>query len=57
MADMKKIATRDSYGKAITQLGAEHNDIVVMDADLAGSTKSGVFRKEFTNSHLNCGIA
>ena len=57
MADMKKIATRDSYGKAITQLGAEHNDIVVMDADLAGSTKSGVFRKEFSNRHFNCGIA
>ena len=57
MADMKKIATRDSYGKAITQLGAEHNDIVVMDADLAGSTKSGVFRKEFPNRHFNCGIA
>ena len=57
MADMKKIATRDSYGKAITQLGAEHNDIVVMDADLAGSTKSGVFRKEFPNRHFNCGIS
>ena len=57
MADMKKIATRDSYGKAITQLGAEHNDIVVMDADLAGSTKSGVFRKEFPTRHFSCGIA
>lgn len=57
MADMKKIATRDSYGKAITKLGEEHSDIVVMDADLAGSTKSGVFRKAFPDRHFNCGIA
>ena len=57
MADMKKIATRDSYGKAITQLGAEHNDIVVMDADLAGSTKTGMFAKAYPDRHFNCGIA
>ena len=57
MADMKKIATRESYGKAITKLGEEHSDIVVMDADLAGSTKSGVFRKAFPDRHFNCGIA
>ena len=57
MADMKKIATRESYGKAITKLGEEHSDIVVMDADLAGSTKSGVFRKAFPERHFNCGIA
>ena len=57
MADMKKIATRESYGKAITKLGEEHSDIVVMDADLAGSTKSAVFRKAFPDRHFNCGIA
>ena len=41
MADVKKMATRDGYGKALVALGAEHPDIVVLDADLAGSTKTG----------------
>ena len=57
MADVKKIATRDSYGSALVELGRIHDDIVVFDADLAGSTKTGVFRKEFPGRHFNCGIA
>ncbi len=57
MADVKKIATRDSYGAALKELGRLHDDIVVFDADLAGSTKTGVFREEFPNRHFNCGIA
>ena len=57
MADIKKMATRDGYGKALVALGAEHDDIVVLDADLAGSTKTGMFAKEFPDRHFNCGIA
>ena len=57
MADVKKIATRDSYGKALAQLGAEHDDIVVLDADLAGATKTSVFQKAFPDRHFDCGIA
>ena len=57
MADVKKIATRDSYGNALKELGAEHEDLIVFDADLAGATKTGVFKKEFPNRHFDCGIA
>jgi len=57
MADVKKIATREGYGAALAELGAEHNNIVVLDADLAGSTKSGVFGKAFPDRFFNCGIA
>ena len=57
MADVKKIATRDSYGKALAELGAEVNDLVVLDADLAGATKTGVFQKAFPERHFDCGIA
>ena len=57
MADVKKIATREGYGKALAELGALHEDIVALDADLAGSTKSGVFGKAFPHRHFNCGIA
>ena len=57
MADVKKIATRDSYGNALKELGAEHDNLIVFDADLAGSTKTGTFRKEFPDRHINCGIA
>ena len=57
MADVKKIATREGYGKALAELGALHEDVVVLDADLAGSTKSGVFGKAFPHRHFNCGIA
>ncbi|MBR7181398.1 MAG: transketolase family protein [Clostridia bacterium] len=57
MADVKKIATRDSYGKALAELGAEYENLVVLDADLAGATKTGVFKKKFPERHFNCGIA
>jgi len=57
MADMVKIATRDSYGKALTELGAEFDNLVVLDADLAGATKTGVFQKAFPDRHFDCGIA
>ena len=57
MADMKKIATRDSYGKALAALGAEYENVVVLDADLAGATKTGVFQKAFPERHFDCGIA
>ena len=52
-----KIATRDSYGNALVELGKEHDDIVVLDADLAGSTKTGMFAKAYPDRHFNCGIA
>ena len=57
MADVKKMATRDGYGKGLVALGKEHPDVVVLDADLAGSTKTGMFAKEFPDRHFNCGIA
>ena len=57
MAEMKKIATRDSYGAALAAIGAEHEDLIVFDADLAGATKTSVFRKAFPDRHFDCGIA
>ena len=57
MADMKKVATRDSYGNALKELGAEVDNLVVLDADLAGATKTGVFQKAFPERHFDCGIA
>ena len=57
MAEVKKIATRESYGKALAELGAEHDNVVVLDADLAGATKTGVFLKAFPERHFDCGIA
>ena len=57
MADMKKVATRDSYGNALAALGAEHDNLVVLDADLAGATKTGVFKKAFPDRFFDCGIA
>ena len=57
MAEMKKSATREGYGKALLELGRAHDNVVVLDADLAGSTKTGVFKKEFPDRHFNCGIA
>ena len=57
MADVKKIATRDSYGNALAELGAEHKNLVVLDADLAGATKTGIFKKAFPDRHFDCGIA
>ena len=57
MADVKKIATREGYGSALTELGQTHSDIIVFDADLAGATKTALFKKAFPNRHFNCGIA
>lgn len=57
MADMKKKATRESYGEALTELGKANDKIIVFDADLAAATKTGVFKKEFPNRHIDCGIA
>ena len=57
MADVKKMATREGYGKALVELGKEHDNIVVLDADLAGSTKTGMFGKAYPDRHFNCGIA
>ena len=57
MADVKKIATRDSYGNALAALGAEHENLVVLDADLAGATKTGTFLKAFPDRHFDFGIA
>lgn len=57
MADMIKIATRESYGNALAELGREHSDVIVFDADLSGATKTSVFKKAFPDRHFNCGIA
>ena len=57
MADMKKVHTRDSYGNALKELGAEYENLVVLDADLAGATKTGTFKKAFPDRHFDCGIA
>ncbi|MBR4991124.1 MAG: transketolase family protein [Oscillospiraceae bacterium] len=57
MADVKKIATREGYGQALVELGQAHENIVVLDADLAGATKTGTFKKAFPDRHLNFGIA
>ena len=58
MADVKKIATRDSYGNTLKELAAEgHDDLVVLDADLAAATKTGVFQKAYPDRHFDCGIA
>ena len=57
MAEMIKKATRESYGQKITELAKEHEDIVVLDADLAEATKTSVFRKAFPERHIDCGIA
>lgn len=57
MPDVKKIATRESYGKALVELGKKHENLVVLDADLAGATKTETFLKEFPGRHIDCGIA
>ena len=57
MSDVKKIATRDSYGNALAELGTEHKDVVVLDADLAAATKTGVFKKAHPERFIDCGIA
>ncbi len=53
----KKIATRESYGNALKMLGEKYKDVVVLDADLAGATKTSIFQKAFPERHVDCGIA
>lgn len=57
MSEVKRIATRESYGRTLVELGKENDKIVVLDADLAESTKTGMFQKEFPERHFDCGIA
>lgn len=57
MADVKKIATRESFGRTLCELAAEHDDVVVLTADLAAATKTSIFEKEYPDRHINCGIA
>ena len=57
MSEVKKIATRASYGAALVELGKEHEDVVVLDADLAAATQTAMFKKEFPERHIDCGIA
>ena len=57
MADVIRVATRDAYGKTLVELGNERQDIVVMDADLAAATKTGMFKKAHPNRLFNAGIA
>ena len=51
MSEIKKIATRESYGNALVEVGKEHEDLIVLDADLAGATKTGIFKKAFPERH------
>ena len=57
MSEVKKIATRDSYGNALVELGREHENLVVLDADLAAATKTVVFKKAYPERFIDCGIA
>ena len=57
MAEVKKVATRDRYGEALRELGAAHDNVIVFDADLAGSTQTAMFAKAYPQRHFNCGIA
>ena len=56
MSEVKKIATRASYGAALVELGKKHENLVVLDADLAAATQTGVFKKEFPERHIDCFI-
>ncbi len=55
--EIKKVATRQSYGEALAELGEEYPDLVVLDADLANATKTGIFQKKYPERHIDCGIA
>ena len=57
MSEVKKIATRMSYGNALVELGKEHDDLLVFEADLGGATKTTIFRDVFPDRHIECGIA
>ena len=57
MSEVKKIATRESYGNALVEMGAIYDNLVVLDADLAAATKTGIFKKAYPERHIDCGIA
>ncbi len=57
MSEVKKIATRVSYGNALTELAEEFPNLVVLDADLAAATQTGIFKKAYPDRHIDCGIA
>ena len=57
MSEVKKVATRQSYGEALVELGKEHENLVVLDADLAAATQTGKFKAVFPERHIDCGIA
>ena len=57
MSEVKKIATRESYGNALVEIGKEYPEVIVLDADLAAATKTGIFKKAFPERHIDCGIA
>lgn len=57
MSEVKKIATRESYGNALAELGSLYPNLVVLDADLAAATKTSIFQKAFPDRHIDCGIA
>ncbi|SER81940.1 transketolase family protein [Lachnobacterium bovis] len=57
MSEVKKIATRDSYGNALVEIGKKHDNLVVLDADLAAATKTAIFKNAFPERHIDCGIA
>ena len=57
MSEVKQIATRESYGNALVEMGAIYDNLVVLDADLAAATKTGIFKKAYPERHIDCGIA
>ncbi len=57
MAEMKKLATREGYGQGLVELGQMRDDVIVLDADLAAATKTGMFKKAFPDRFYDCGIA
>ncbi|MBR4868007.1 MAG: transketolase family protein, partial [Clostridia bacterium] len=57
MAEIKKQATRESYGEALAEIGAKYDNLIVLDADLSGATKTGTFKKQYPERFFNCGIA
>lgn len=57
MSDVKKVATRESYGNALVELAEKYDNLLVLDADLAAATKTGIFKKAYPDRHIDCGIA
>ncbi len=56
MAEIKTVATRQSYGEALVELGKAHDNVYVLDADLAAATKTDIFKKAYPERHIDCGI-